>query len=54
MICIMRNNNRCNTEFKKIVDKKILELNKKGVIVCKVKFITNEFERYTGAIISYK
>lgn len=54
MISLVINRDRCNLEFKKMVDKRILQLSKERNIVCKVRYVHDEFNRYTGAIITYK
>lgn len=54
MTSIIPNKNRSNYEFEVYVRKKIKEFNKKGNIVARVKYRTNDVGRYIGAIINYK
>ena len=53
MISIMTNKDKCNIEFKRLVNLKMLKLIKKGFIICSVKYKKDQFNRYTGAIIKY-
>ena len=54
MMTIVPNKHNCNIELKKRINLKLLKLINHGFIICSVKFITDSFNRYTGAIIKYK
>lgn len=54
MKTIVPNKNECNIEFKKRINIRLVRLINRGFIICSVRFITDSFNRYTGAIIKYK
>ncbi len=54
MIRIIINQNRCNFEFKRIVDYRANELIKRGYIIKSIRYKhSKDSKRYTGAIIDY-
>lgn len=54
MISIIANKDRCNIEFERLVNKKMLKLIDNGFIICSVKLKKDKFNKDIGAIIKYK
>lgn len=54
MVTVVPNQHDCNIEFKKRINLRLMKLINQGFIICSVKFTTDSFKRYTGAIIKYK
>ncbi len=54
MISIVPNQKKCNVEFKESVKNKANRIIEQGYIISSIRYLKNDFNRYTGAIIKYK